>query len=324
YQESVSDPSFAGQLIAFTYPHIGNYGTNPADDEAVRAHCAGVVTRDLVGVGSNWRNELDFEIFLQSRGIPAMTGVDTRRLTRHVREAGALPCAMGVVSEAEVRRLAAAAQSTTGRDLVSAVTIPVPLTRGTGPSRIVVVDYGVKETMLAHLETMGTLTVVPAHTPAEEVLALDPHGVFLSNGPGDPAALAPQVEAIAALVGKVPIFGICLGHQLLGTALGGSTYKLPFGHHGSNHPVRRISTGQIEITSHNHNYALMLDELDELDGVELTHVDLNDDVVEGIAVHSAGAFSVQYHPEAAPGPHDAHYLFAEFERLMAAGVPRSV
>jgi len=318
YQEVITDPSYAGQVIAFTYPHIGNYGTTGYDNEAARPFCNGIVTRDLVAVGSNWRSEEGFEDFLVRTGVPAITGVDTRRLTRHVREAGALPCAMGTRGEDAVRKAAATAPSTTGRDLVSEVTIAQPLTRGHGPSRVVVFDFGVKETMVRQLSELATLTVVPASTSASDVLAMEPHGVFLSNGPGDPAPLAGPIDTIADLLGKVPIFGICLGHQLLGLALGGRTYKLHFGHHGTNHPVRRLATGTVEITSQNHNYAL---EAGSVPGAETTHVNLNDGVLEGIAVRGAGAFSVQYHPEAGPGPHDARYLFGEFEALMRAGVP---
>jgi carbamoyl-phosphate synthase small subunit len=318
YQEVITDPSYAGQVIAFTYPHIGNYGTTGHDNEATHPFCHGIVTRELVPVGSNWRSEEGLEDFLVRTGVPAITGVDTRRLTRHVREAGALPCAMGTGGEDAVRRAAAGAPSTTGRDLVSEVTIARPITRGHGPSRVVVFDFGVKETMVRQLSELATLTVVPASTSASDVLALEPHGVFLSNGPGDPAPLAGPIGTIADLVGKVPIFGICLGHQLLGLALGGRTYKLHFGHHGTNHPVRHLATGTVEITSQNHNYAL---EAGSVPGAETTHVNLNDGVLEGIAVPGAGAFSVQYHPEAGPGPHDARYLFGQFEALMAAGVP---
>jgi carbamoyl-phosphate synthase small subunit len=316
YQEVVTDPSYAGQVIAFTYPHIGNYGTTPEDDEARRPFCRGVVVRDLVPVGSNWRALEGFEQFLVRRGVPAITGVDTRRLTRHVREAGALPCAMGTGGEAAVAAAAAAEPSTAGRDLVAEVTIAEPVTRGSGPRRVVVYDFGVKEAMLRQLGALATLTVVPASTPAADVLAMEPEGVFLSNGPGDPAALPGPIEAIAGLVGKVPIFGICLGHQLLALALGGSTYKLHFGHHGTNHPVRRLEDGAVEITSQNHNYAVAAD---SVSGARVTHLNLNDGVLEGLAVEHAAAFSVQYHPEAGPGPHDARYLFQRFEALMVAG-----
>jgi carbamoyl-phosphate synthase small subunit len=318
YQEVVTDPSYAGQVIAFTYPHIGNYGTTADDDEARRPFCRGVVVRDLVPVGSNWRSEAGFEDFLVRRGVPAIAGVDTRRLTRHVREVGALPCAMGTASEAALRRAAAGAPSTSGVDLVAEVTIAAPVTRGVGPRRVVVYDFGVKETMLRALERLATLTVVPASTSAADVLAMEPDGVFLSNGPGDPAALGGPVGAIAELVGKVPVFGICLGHQLLGLALGGRTYKLHFGHHGINHPVRRLDTGAVEITSQNHNYALA----EAVPSARATHRNLNDGVLEGIEVEGARAFSVQYHPEAGPGPHDARYLFERFEALMAAGAGR--
>ncbi len=318
YQEVVTDPSYAGQVIAFTYPHIGNYGTNPTDDESRRPFCKGVVVRDLVTAPSNWRSSEGVEEGLVRTGVPAITGVDTRRLTRHVREAGAMPCAMGTGGRDELAAAAAAAPSTTGADLVAEVTIERPVTRGEGSARVVVYDFGVKEAMLRQLGALATLTVVPASTPADEVLAMEPDGVFLSNGPGDPAPLDGPVGAIADLLGKVPIFGICLGHQLLGLALGGRTYKLHFGHHGTNHPVRRLATGGVEITSQNHNYAL---DPSGLGGVEITHVNLNDGVVEGIAAPRAGAFSVQYHPEAGPGPHDARYLFAEFRALMAAGIP---
>jgi carbamoyl-phosphate synthase small subunit len=312
YQEVLTDPSYAGQVVAFTYPHIGNYGTNPTDDEAPRPHCCGVVVRDLAEAPSNWRSTEGLEPFLVRHGVPAVTGVDTRRLTRHLRDLGAMPCAFGTASEAALRTAAAAAAPTDGRDLVAGVTTGAPYARGTGPLRVVAYDFGVKETMLRHLAALATVTVVPASTTADEVLSLAPDGVFLSNGPGDPAALPGPTAAIADLVGRVPIFGICLGHQLLSLALGGSTYKLPFGHHGANHPVKRLSTGRVEVTSQNHNYAVT-----DVPGAEVTHVNLNDGVVEGLRHTTAAAFSVQYHPEAGPGPHDARYLFGEFAALMA-------
>jgi carbamoyl-phosphate synthase small subunit len=313
YQEVITDPSYAGQMIAFTTPHIGNCGTNGIDDEAARPACRGIVVRDLNDEPSNWRSTEGFEAFLIRHQIPAITGIDTRRLTRHVRDAGALPCAFGTGPLEDVRAAAQRAQGTEGIDLVREVTVGAPYERGHGPFRIVAYDFGVKETMLRQLDEIATLSVVPASTPAAEVLARQPDGVFLSNGPGDPAALGGAIDVVADLVGKVPIFGICLGHQLLGAALGGTTYKLAFGHHGSNHPVKELATGRVEITSQNHNYAVAFD---QQPGIEITHLNLNDGVIEGFAKPSAQAFSVQYHPEAGPGPHDARYLFARFCALM--------
>ncbi|HEY5245556.1 MAG TPA: glutamine-hydrolyzing carbamoyl-phosphate synthase small subunit [Acidimicrobiales bacterium] len=313
YQEVVTDPSYAGQVVAFTYPHIGNYGTNAADDEAPRPFCRGVVVRDLTAEPSNWRATEGLEAFLVRHDVPAVTGIDTRRLTRHLRDRGAMPCAFGTAGEAELRAAAAAAEPTDGHDLVAGVTTTEPYVRGDGPYRVVAYDFGIKETMLRQLGALATITVVPAGTAADDVLAMAPDGVFLSNGPGDPAALPGPAAAVGALVGRVPVFGICLGHQILATALGGTTYKLPFGHHGSNHPVQRRSTGQVEVTSQNHNYAVV-----DVPDAEVSHVNLNDGVVEGIRCRSAAAFSVQYHPEAGPGPHDARYLFDEFRALMGA------
>jgi len=317
YQEVITDPSYAGQVIAFTYPHIGNYGVNPTDDEAVRPHCRGVVVRDLTDAPSNWRSTGGLEAFLERHGVSGITGVDTRRLTRHLRDHGSVPCAFGTATEADLLTAARTAPPTDGRDLVSSVTTTTRLVRGSGPYRVVAFDFGIKEAMLRQLGDLATVTVVPAATSADEVLDLGPDGVFLSNGPGDPAALPEVIAEIGRLVdhGTVPIFGICLGHQLLASALGATTYKLPFGHHGGNHPVRRTSTGRVEITSQNHNYAVAAD---SLGATEVTHVNLNDGVIEGLASTDAPAFSVQYHPEAGPGPHDARYLFEEFRILMDA------
>ncbi len=321
YQEVITDPSYAGQVITFTYPHIGNYGANRTDDEAARPFCRGIVVRDLADQPSNWRSEESLGAFLDRHGISGISGVDTRRLTRHLRRHGAMPCAFGTASEDALREAARRARPTDGRDLVSEVTTVVPYTRGDGPYRVVAYDFGIKESMLRQLGALATITVVPATTPADEVLARGPDGIFLSNGPGDPAALAGIVSQIRRLVeaGTVPVFGICLGHQLLASALGAATYKLPFGHHGGNHPVKRLETGVVEITSQNHNYAVAEG---SLGAATVTHVNLNDGVIEGLRSPDAPVFSVQYHPEAGPGPHDARYLFEEFRSLMDATTTR--
>jgi carbamoyl-phosphate synthase small subunit len=313
YQEVITDPSYAGQVIAFTYPHIGNYGVVPDDDESRRPFCRGIVVRDIARRPSNWRSVETLDSFLQRTGIPGISGVDTRRLTRHIREAGSMPCAFGWADERTLKEAAGNEPGTDGVDLVATVTTAQPYTVGDGPLRVVAYDYGIKRTILRHLSGIATVEVVPASMPAAEVLARQPDGVFLSNGPGDPAAVGYATENIRELLGQVPVFGICLGHQLLGAALGARTYKLKFGHHGGNHPVRRLATNAVEITSQNHNYAVAADGLPAAD---VTHVNLNDGVVEGLRCRDVPAFSVQYHPEAGPGPHDARYLFDIFRELM--------
>lgn len=316
YQEVITDPSYAGQIIAFTYPHIGNYGVTPLDDEAVRPWCRGVVVRDLSEVASNWRSNGSLEDFLRVHHIPAIIGLDTRRLTRHLRSHGALPGAFGHADAAVVAAAAVTAKGTDGTDFVEMVSTPTAFEVGSGELHIVAVDYGIKATMVQQLAGRFRVTVVPASTPAAEIRRLAPDGVFLSNGPGDPAALPHHVAVLQELVGAVPIFGICLGHQLLAMALGARTYKLPFGHHGSNHPVHDLATGRIEITAQNHNYAVAPDSLTH---AVVSHVNLNDGVVEGISSSGHRCFSVQYHPEAGPGPHDARYLFDRFESLIRTG-----
>ena len=316
YQEVITDPSYAGQVIAFTYPHIGNYGVTPIDDEAIRPWCAGVVARDFTDVPSNWRSEESIEAMLIRHQVPAIVGIDTRRLTRHLRNFGALPGAFGTAPVAAIESAAHDAVGTDGTDYVSRVSTPTAFTRGDGDLHIVAFDYGIKATMVNQLVDRFRVTVVPSSTSAEEVRALSPDGVFLSNGPGDPAALPNEIAVVSSLLGGVPIFGICLGHQLLSSALGGSTYKLPFGHHGSNHPVKDLTTSRVEITAQNHNYAVTPDSLQR---AVVTHVNLNDGVIEGVASAAERCFSVQYHPEAGPGPHDARYLFNRFETLLRHG-----
>ena len=319
YQEILTDPSYAGQIITFTSPHIGNYGVNETDFESRRLFCRGVVVRELARRPSSRRSHGDLDTMLRRYGIAGITGVDTRRLTRIIRESGAIPGAIGPADDIDAVRAAGAAEpGTDGIDLVATVTTAEPYTVGEGGGllRIVAYDYGIKRTILRRLSRLGTVEVVPATTPAAEVVARDPDGIFLSNGPGDPACVTEAVEIITDLLGSgVPLFGICLGHQLLGRALGAETIKLPFGHHGANHPVQDLATGRVEITSQNHNFAV---DIDDLDGVaSMTHVNLNDGVCEGLRADEADAFSVQHHPEAGPGPHDSHYLFRRFTEQMA-------
>jgi len=324
YQEVISDPSYAAQIITFTYPHIGNYGTTPHDDEGRRPFSRGVVVREPARRRSNWRSTEDLDAWLVRHQVPGIGGVDTRRLTRHIRDTGAMPGAFGalgeapdgtVVDEAALRAAALAEPGTDGVDLVAQVSTKEPYRIGSDePFHVVAYDFGIKATILRHLTGFARVDVVPASTSAADVMARKPHGVFLSNGPGDPTSVPYAIEATRELLGQVPIFGICLGHQILGLALGASTLKLPFGHHGGNHPVRRLSDGRVEITSQNHNFAI---DPDTLVGAEVTHINLNDGVVQGIRATEVPAFSVQHHPEAGPGPHDAAYLFDDFALLMA-------
>ncbi len=322
YQEVITDPSYAGQIVTFTYPHIGNYGTNELDRESARPFCRGVIVREMARRPSNQRSQASLDEMLRRFGICGIAGVDTRRLTRILRDTGAMPGAFGTATEATLLAAARAEAGTDGIDLVASVTTAERYTvsardaGNAGKRRVVAFDFGIKSTMLRHLSGLGKVEVVPAATTAAEVLALAPDGVFLSNGPGDPAMVGYAVDTIRELLGQVPIFGICLGHQLLCRALGGETFKLPFGHHGGNHPVRHESTGRVEITSQNHNFCV--DPASLRGVVEVTHLNLNDNTNEGIRVLDAPAFGVQYHPEAGPGPHDSRYLFKAFAELMDA------
>ncbi len=336
YQEVLTDPSYYGQIVVMTAPHIGNTGVNLEDEESAKPWLSGFVVRAASARVSNWRATASLDEYLRDHGVVGITGVDTRALVRHIREAGAL---RGVISSADPtpQRLidaARAAPSMEGLDLVPYVTcaeayhwaggvgswelgVGIPNSQLPTPNsfHVVAYDFGIKRNILRLLTERGCrVTVVPANTPAAEALALKPDGVFLSNGPGDPAAVTYGVKAVRDLLGKAPVFGICLGHQILGLALGGSTYKLRFGHHGGNQPVRFSDSGQVEISSHNHGFAVDPKSLPE--GVEVTHINLNDDCCEGLRARDLRAFSVQYHPEAAPGPHDAAYLFGQFVDLM--------
>ncbi len=323
YQEIITDPSYAGQIITFTYPHIGNYGTNRTDAESRGSFSRGVIVREIARRASNWRNEQDINSFLRAHSLPGISGLDTRRLTRLLRDSGAMIGAFGALegpkatSIDELKAAADAEPGTAGVDLVAQVTTrsaySLPNT-GSGSLKVVAYDFGMKTAIGQQLAKFADVEVVPATTQAAEVLARNPDGVFLSNGPGDPATVSYATEAIKGLIGEVPIFGICLGHQLLSTAIGAAIIKLPFGHHGANHPVRDETTGKVEITSQNHNFAV---DAHSIQGkARVTHVNLNDGVCEGLQVIGAPAFSVQHHPEASPGPHDSRYLFKRFEDLM--------
>lgn len=331
YQEVFTDPSFRGQIVVMTAPMIGNYGINGQDPESTRPQVSGVVVRDLSSTFSNWRADSDLASYLQMSQLPILHGVDTRRLTRHLRTVGVLRGVIGSGAEpgAAARAALEGCPSMAGLDLASRVTTKSPYVMapvaaaatGTG-HHIVAYDYGIKSNILRLFQQRGcTVTVVPSTTTAAEVLALKPDGVFLSNGPGDPEAVDYAPATIRAIgETKIPIFGICLGHQLLGLTYGGHTFKLPYGHRGGNHPVKEVSTGKVFITSQNHGFAVEgnVQGIPGAPDLQVTHVNLNDGSVEGLKHKTLPIFSVQYHPEAAPGPHDAMPLFDDFMAALDA------
>jgi len=323
YQEVLTDPSYAGQIVCMTYPLIGNYGVNAADAESARPWVEGFVVREASRTASNWRSEETLDAYLKRWGVVAVDRVDTRALVRHIRERGAMRACLSTtdLDAASLAAKALASAPMENRELASAVTTARPYevaAEGAERFHVVCYDFGVKRNSLAELSRLGCrVTVVPASTAARDALALAPDGIYLSNGPGDPASMTAVVEEIRGLVESgVPTFGICFGHQLLGRAFGGRTYKLRFGHRGGNQPVKDLSTGKVEITAHNHGFAVEAASLPA--EVEVTHVNLNDDCVEGMRHRSLPVISVQYHPEAAPGPHDAEHHFRRFVELMAA------
>lgn len=347
YQEILTDPSYAGQVVVMTSPHIGNYGTNGSDDQSAAPAVAGLVVRSLSRRHSNWRAEGSLAETLLENGVVAMSEVDTRRLTRHIRDRGAMPVALGVgTTEAELADAAAAAPVMDGLDLASTVTTAEPYrvaATGEATGLIVAIDLGLKRDILTQLTQRGfEVEVVPASTSATRILDSHPVGVFVSNGPGDPEPLEATTATLQGLIGQVPLFGICLGHQVLGLAVGASTFKLPFGHHGGNHPVRRLDDGRVEITAQNHGFAVDLWSLAESDPptregmvkpdllpervttrfgeVRPTHQNLNDGTLEGMVLEDHPVFSVQYHPEAGPGPNDAVALFDRFAAMIEGSV----
>ncbi len=332
YQEITTDPSYFEQILTMTYPMIGNYGTSTDDWESRKLFCSGFIVKENCPFPSNWRDEKTFSDYLKENNVVGLEGIDTRKLVRHIRTQGAM---RGIISSSELdvnklKKKLDAYPGLVGRDIVQNVTLgkSYAWTQGvvdvlTGLEckpkpkyKVIAYDFGIKQNILRLLISHGCkVEVVPADTTAAQILKKKPDGVFLSNGPGDPAAVTYAIDAIRGLLGKVPIFGICLGHQLLGLALGGTTYKLKFGHRGANHPVKNLETGKIEITSQNHGFCVDINSLKDKN-VELTHMNLNDNTLEGLRCKKLKAFSVQYHPEASPGPHDSQYLFKQFTDWM--------
>ena len=342
YQEILTDPSYASQIVVLTYPHIGNYGVNPQDDEADKIFAEGLVVRDMTDFPSNWRQHNSLPEYLKKNGIVAISDIDTRFLVRHIRKQGAMRAVIGT-GDLDEKSLITKAQKSpkmVGQDLAARVTCKNPY-QWEKPSinlfsdfverkkekdgkenkerietiKIVAIDFGIKRNILRLLVDHGfEVIVVPANTSSSEILDLKPDGIFLSNGPGDPEPVTYAVATVKELMEKKPILGICLGHQIMGLAVGARTYKLKFGHHGGNHPVIRLDTGQVEITAQNHGFAVDSKSLPE--EIQVTHVNLNDQTLEGFRHRSLPFFCVQYHPEAAPGPHDSRYIFDEFRRLI--------
>ncbi len=332
YQEILTDPSYNEQIITMTYPLIGNYGTNKTDTESRKLFVSGFIVKENCDYPSNWRNKETLTEYLKKNKVVGLEGIDTRKLVKHIRTEGAM---RGIISSDEfnIKKLKEkldAYPGLVGRDIVKDVTAKKPYAWDKGvvdvltakelkpekKFKVIAFDFGIKQNILRLLRSHGCkVNVVPAKTSAKEVLTQKPNGVFLSNGPGDPAAVTYAIDTVKELLGKVPIFGICLGHQILSLALGAQTYKLKFGHRGANHPVKNIATGKIEITAQNHGFCVDMDSLKDK-GIKLTHLNLNDNTPEGISSDKLRAFSVQYHPEASPGPHDSNYLFENFIKLM--------
>jgi carbamoyl-phosphate synthase small subunit len=332
YQEILTDPSYNEQIITMTYPLIGNYGTNKSDWESRKIFASGFIVKENCQYPNNWRSKYSLSDYLESNNVIGLEGIDTRKLVKHIRTQGAMK---GIISSTDlsIRHLKKKLENypgLVGRDIVKDVTvkkqyswdkavIDVLNDKEQHPEKkykVVAFDFGIKHNILRMLCSAGCdVKVVPAATSIEEVLSRKPDGVFLSNGPGDPAPVNYAIETVKKLLGKLPVFGICLGHQILSLALGGKTYKLKFGHRGANHPVKNLRTGKIEITSQNHGFCVDMDSLKNRD-VELTHINLNDNTLEGLRCKRYPAFSVQYHPEASPGPHDSNYLFETFTQLM--------